>query len=102
MKIQVLGSGCASCKSLYELTKKAVEELKVQAEVEHVTDVSKIIELGIMSSPVLVLNGKIVMTGSTNNIEKIKELIMNNKEVNPKSENCCKCGCSCDCGSGCC
>lgn len=74
MKIQVLGSGCSTCKNLFELTKKAVEELKIEAEVEYSTDVSKIIEMGIMQSPVLAVNGKAVMIGS-GNLEKIKSVL---------------------------
>lgn len=74
MKIQVLGSGCSTCKNLFELTKKAVEELKIKAEVEYSTDVSKIIEMGIMQSPVLAVNGKAVMIGS-GNLEKIKSVL---------------------------
>lgn len=75
MQIQVLGSGCQSCKSLYELTKQAVTEMGINTEVEYITDITKIIELGIMTSPVLVVNGKPVMTGSTRDIERIKENI---------------------------
>ena len=75
MKIQVLGSGCASCKKLHELTQQAVKELNLKEEVEYVTDVSKIVEMGIMSSPVLAIDGKPVMVGSTSDMEKVKELI---------------------------
>jgi len=74
MKIQVFGSGCSTCKNLFELTKKAVAELGLRVEVEYCTDVSKIIEMGVMQSPVLAVNGKPVMVGS-GNIEKIKEAI---------------------------
>jgi small redox-active disulfide protein 2 len=74
MKIQVLGSGCPTCKNLYELTKTAVLELGIDAEVEYSTDISKIIELGVMESPVMTINGKLAMTGS-GSLEKIKEII---------------------------
>jgi small redox-active disulfide protein 2 len=76
MQIQVLGSGCKTCKSLFELTQKALAELSMDNEVEYITDISKMIEMGIMSSPVLAINGKVVMEGSTTNIEKIKDIIM--------------------------
>jgi small redox-active disulfide protein 2 len=75
MKIQVLGSGCATCKSLYELTKKAVSDLGMKEEIEYSTDVSKIVEMGVMSSPVLAVNGKPVMVGSVPDIEKLKDLL---------------------------
>lgn len=80
MKIQVLGSGCPTCKKLFELTKKAIEQLDLNEEVEYVTDVTKIIEMGVMSSPVLAINNKPVMVGQIADIEKIKKLIL--KEQN--------------------
>ena len=75
MKIQVLGSGCPTCKKLFELTKKAVEELELKTEVEYITDIQKIIEMGVMSSPVLAINGKPIITGFMPDIEKIKKII---------------------------
>ena len=78
MKIQVLGSGCPTCKKLHEITERAVKEMKVEVNVEYLTGeagTSKIVELGIMSSPVLVVNEKPVMVGFTPDIEKIKNLI---------------------------
>ena len=75
MKIQVLGSGCAKCKKLFELTKQATIELNLKAEVEYITDVSKIIEMGLMSSPVLAVDGKPALVGFLPSLEKIKEVI---------------------------
>ena len=78
MKIQVLGSGCVTCKNLYETTQKAVEEMKLDVQVEYITGnegIQKIIELGAVSSPVLTVNGHIAMTGFIPDIEKIKEKI---------------------------
>ena len=74
-QIQVLGSGCPTCKKLFELTKKAVQELGIKTEVEYITDIQKIVEMGIMSSPVLVINGKPAISGFLPDIEKIKEAI---------------------------
>ena len=88
MKIQVLGSGCPTCKSLYELTQKAVRELGMKEEVEYITDITKIIKMGVMSSPVLAIDGKPIMVGSTNNIEKIKDLIKGSNADN-KTPDCC-------------
>ena len=75
MKIQVLGSGCPTCKKLFELTKQAVEELNLKEEVEYITDVSKIVEMGVMSSPVLTVNGKPCMVGFLPDVEKIKKFL---------------------------
>jgi len=75
MKIQVLGAGCASCKKLYGVTSEIVEELKLDVKVDYITDISKIVEMGIMQSPVLAVNGKPVMVGFVPNKEKIKDAI---------------------------
>ncbi len=80
MKIQVLGSGCETCKRLFEITQEIVNELNLDVKVDYITDISKIIELGIMQSPVLTVNGKPVLVGFIPNKEKIKDLIA--KELN--------------------
>jgi len=82
MYIQVLGSGCPACHQLFETTQKAVEELSLKANVEYITgDVAtqKIIELGLMVSPVLLINGKVAMTGATNKVDKVKQVISTGK-----------------------
>lgn len=75
ISIQVLGSGCATCKRLYEITEKAVSELGLGVKVEYLTDIQKIISMGVMQSPVLAVNGKPVMVGFTPDLEKIKKAI---------------------------
>jgi len=75
MKIQVLGSGCPTCKELYELTLQAVKELNLNEEVEYITDISKIIEMGVMSSPVLAVDGRPVLVGQVPEVEKIKNIL---------------------------
>ena len=76
--IQVLGSGCPTCKKLYEITKQAVVELGINQEVEYINDVQKIISMGVMQSPVLAVNGKPALVGFTPDIEKIKKIIQEN------------------------
>ena len=78
MKIQILGSGCPSCHKLFELTKQAVKELNIEEEVEYIDDIKKIIEMGVMSSPVLAINGKPITAGYSPDIQKIKEAIKEN------------------------
>lgn len=79
MKIQVLGSGCPTCKKLYELTKQAAEEVGLETKVEYITDVSKIIKMGVMSSPVLAIDDKPVLLGFLPDIEKIKSILQSAK-----------------------
>ena len=78
MQIQVLGSGCPTCKKLFDLTTQAVKELELKTDVEYITDIQKIIEMGVMQSPVLAINGKPIMTGFVPDIEKVKEIIREN------------------------
>ena len=78
ISIQVLGSGCPSCEKLYKLTKEAVIEMDLDIEVEYITDIQKIVEMGVMSSPVLAVNGKPVMIGFVPDKEKVKEIIKKN------------------------
>lgn len=76
--IQVLGSGCPTCKKLFEITKQAVAELNMDQEVGYINDVQKIISMGVMQSPVLAVNGKPALVGFTPDIEKIKKAIQDN------------------------
>jgi len=78
MSIQVLGSGCPTCKKLFDLTKQAVSELNIGQEVEYITDIQKIIQMGVMQSPVLAVNGKPAIVGFLPDIEKIKKAIKDN------------------------
>jgi small redox-active disulfide protein 2 len=72
--IQVLGSGCPTCKQLLETTKKVASELGANIEVEYVNDVSKIIEMGVMTSPLLTINGNPVLTGGGKSEEEVKKV----------------------------
>jgi small redox-active disulfide protein 2 len=78
MIIQVLGSGCPTCEKLFNLTKQAVEELKLGTEVEYVTDVRKIVAMGLMQSPVLAIDGKPALVGFVPDVKKVKEAIIKN------------------------
>lgn len=78
MKIQILGSGCPTCHKLHELVKSLVEEVGRGDEVNYVTGddgMQAILELGAMSSPLLVVDGKIVMVGFTTDKNKVKAKI---------------------------
>jgi len=78
MKIKVLGSGCARCKSLEKITRKAVEELNLDATVEKVEDIRKIMEYAVMLTPALVINEKLVLSGQVPKVSEIKELLVQN------------------------
>ncbi|PIP28064.1 MAG: thioredoxin family protein [Candidatus Moranbacteria bacterium CG23_combo_of_CG06-09_8_20_14_all_35_22] len=95
MKIQVLGSGCPTCKKLFELTKQAVAELKLKVEVEYITNIEKIIEMGVMSSPVLAIDGKAVLVGQVPDLEKLKEIICSQQSTLDNLTSSCSCGGKC-------
>ncbi|TFH28444.1 MAG: thioredoxin family protein [Bacteroidia bacterium] len=78
MEIKVLGSGCARCKALEKLTSKAVEELNLDATVEKVEDIQKIMEYAVMRTPALVIDEKVVLSGQVPKINDLKELLTNN------------------------
>lgn len=87
--IQVLGSDCPTCKQLLETTKKVVKNLNFDIEVEYITDVSKIIEIGVMASPVLVINGKPVLTGGGKSESDIKQALQNSSNAKNNTSNGC-------------
>ena len=79
MKIKVLGTGCARCKSLEKVTIMAVEELNLNATVEKVEDIQKIMEYAVMRTPALVINEKVVMSGQVPKVSELKELLTKNQ-----------------------
>ncbi len=73
--VQVFGSGCLTCRRLYELTREAVKQMNISVPVEYVNDVQKILDMGVMSSPVLAVNGRPILAGGLPSLEKIRELL---------------------------
>jgi small redox-active disulfide protein 2 len=76
MLIQVLGTGCAKCKTLFENVKKAVQETGVDALVEKVEDIEQIMAFEILMTPGLVINGEVKAAGRVPNVEELKKLIL--------------------------
>ena len=75
MKIKILGTGCAKCTKLEELAKKAVAELNIDAEVEKVKDLDKIMAYGVMMTPGLVIEEQVKAAGKIPTIDQIKKWI---------------------------
>lgn len=73
MKIQILGPGCPNCFTLEATAKKAVAELGIDAEIEHITDINKMVEMGMIMSPGLAIDGKLVSQGKIPEVEEIKK-----------------------------
>ena len=72
MKVEVLGSGCKKCQALEEQTRAALNELGIQAEVEHVSDLRRIMGYGVLSTPALVVDGKVKCAGRMPGAEELK------------------------------
>lgn len=75
-KIQILGTGCAKCKTLYENTKKAVEETGVEAEIEKIEDIKEIMKFNVLMTPGLVIDGEVKAAGRVLSPEDIKKLLV--------------------------
>jgi small redox-active disulfide protein 2 len=75
MKIEILGTGCSKCKALEEATKQAVAQSGIFAQIEKVEDIMKIMEYGVMSTPALVIDGKVLSTGKILSVTEIVEMI---------------------------
>lgn len=75
MKILVVGSGCAKCKTLGQFTEQAVQELGLAAEITKVTDLKQIMALGVMMTPALVVNGTVKVVGKVPSVAEIKTLL---------------------------
>ena len=75
MEIKILGPGCPRCGEVEKRVKLALSELKVAADVEKITDVKLMMSFGILSTPGLVINGKVKCSGRIPRIEEIKAWI---------------------------
>lgn len=75
MEIKVLGSGCAKCQALEQVTSDALVSLGIDARIDHVTDEREIISYGVMSTPALVIDDEVVVAGRVPGPDKVRELI---------------------------
>ncbi len=75
MLLEILGSGCAKCQKLEELTRQAVDEMGVDAQINHVKDITAITNYGVMITPALVKDGVVKVAGKIPSLEEIKKLI---------------------------
>lgn len=81
MKIEVLGPGCPKCHNTEENVRKAVAELGKTAEVVKVTDIMEMIKRGVMRTPAVIVNGKIVIQGKIPTVEHVKELLAKEEQA---------------------
>jgi small redox-active disulfide protein 2 len=74
-KIQILGTGCPKCKKLYEAAQQAVKESSIEAEVTKIEDINEILNLGVMMTPALVIDGEVKVVGRVLKVDEIKNFI---------------------------
>lgn len=77
MKFQVLGTGCSNCKKLEVMTKELVSELKIDAIVEKIEDIEEIMRTGVMSTPALLADGKVVLSGYVPSRKELTNFLTN-------------------------
>ncbi len=73
--IKILGKGCPNCLKLEELSKSAANELGIEYTMEKVTDINKIMEFGVMTTPALVVDSIVKVAGRIPTMEELKEMI---------------------------
>ena len=77
MEIKILGTGCPSCKELFETTQQAVSELGIEAKVVKEEDMVKIMQYNVFSVPAVVIDEKVVSVGKKLSLEQVKNLLKN-------------------------
>jgi len=75
MKFDVVGSGCRKCIEMEKRVREAVSKLGLDAEIEHIYDVNRIMELGIITTPALMMDGKIILSGMLPTVDYLVSLI---------------------------
>lgn len=80
LKIEVFGAGCPKCRKTHELFTRAIEEMGISANVEHITDVNAGIERGVLFTPAVFINGQKVLEGKVPTMPQVKELLEKNLE----------------------
>ncbi len=75
MEIKILGTGCPKCKTLEKLTREVVEQNGIDATVIKVEDIYQIMKYGVMTTPAMVVDEKVVIKGRIPSLEEIKQVL---------------------------
>jgi small redox-active disulfide protein 2 len=92
--IKILGTGCPSCLSAEKIVEEVVNELKIDAKIEKVTDIMEIMVYDVMTTPAIVVDGKVMIKGKVPSVDEVKAILVDNY-----TNNAC---CSDDASSSCC
>jgi len=74
-KIEILGTGCEKCKHLFSTTQKIADSMEIEYVIEKVSDIKKILEYGVMSTPAIVVDGEVKASGKIPANEEIKKYL---------------------------
>jgi small redox-active disulfide protein 2 len=75
VKIQILGTGCAKCNALTMATEKAAQVLGLQYELEKITDLQRIMSFGVITTPALVVDGQVKVSGKVPSLDELKSIL---------------------------
>lgn len=75
MKIQILGSGCPRCKQTEANAKEAIKNLGIDVQIEKVTDINKIVDFGMTTTPALAIDGEVKFSGKIPTVEEIERIL---------------------------
>jgi small redox-active disulfide protein 2 len=75
MNIKVLGAGCSKCKTVETVTREAVAELGLKAEISKVEDIVSIMGYGVMRTPAIVVNEKVMISGRVPSLQEVKDIL---------------------------
>ena len=75
MKIQVAGAGCAKCTATEKNVVEACKELNLAADISHIFDVKEFMKMGVMLTPAVIVDGKIVVSGKAPSVEELKKIL---------------------------
>jgi small redox-active disulfide protein 2 len=81
MKIEILGMGCATCNKLEDTVRLAIREMGIDAQIDHVKDIKKIMTYGVMTTPALVIDGEVKVAGKIPSLAEMKQLISGQSRV---------------------
>ena len=80
--VQILGTGCPKCQKLEESAKAAVKQLGLNCEVLKVNDINAIMRMGVMMTPGLVIDGKVVLSGKVPSVDELEKLLRQHTSAN--------------------
>ncbi|HLN53450.1 MAG TPA: thioredoxin family protein [Lentimicrobium sp.] len=81
MEIKVLGPGCAKCKSMEKVTREAVQKYNIPANITKVEDIMEIMNYGVMITPALIIDGKVVVKGHVPTVDEVGSFLKTGLEL---------------------